>query len=51
MKEVRFGRRPILYTVERVSRKTLGITVRPDASVAVRAPLDVADEAIARIVQ
>lgn len=39
----------IEYTLEFVDRKTLGITVKPDLRVLVRAPLDTDEEALAMI--
>jgi predicted metal-dependent hydrolase len=49
--QITYGGHQIVYSLERVRRKTLGITVRPDASVAVRAPVDAADEAVENIVR
>jgi predicted metal-dependent hydrolase len=44
--EVTFGARPIRFVVKRTARRTMAITVKPDASVVVTAPRGVGVEAI-----
>ena len=41
-----YGSSPIAYQIEFVQRKTLGITVHPDGSVTLKAPVDAAIETI-----
>jgi predicted metal-dependent hydrolase len=43
---IQYGTTPITYTLEYARRKTLGITVHPDASVSVRAPVGTAKKRI-----
>ena len=49
--QVQFGEQTIPYVVTYGKRKTLGITVHPDRSVEVRAPLDTDAAAIAEVVR
>ena len=44
--EVAFGARPIRFGLKRTARRTLAITVKPDASVVVTAPRGVGVEAV-----
>lgn len=46
MKQLLYGQREITYAIERLPRKTLSITVHPDQSVLVRAPVTAEESAI-----
>lgn len=51
MNSILYGNNTISYALLRADRKTLAITVEPDMSVIVKAPLQAEDDAITRIVR